>query len=163
MMAPSLACLSQTFLLVVPVKHSKCMLQWSVCAGRACGTAVACCSSWLLQVAAVCASRTVVHHSLLRHAAARHATARSRLTAKGDMHLEHSWYRGKTQELEAALVRARIPHRIVGRHPLLQRAAVRDAIAYLRLAANPDEDASWRQVYNVPPRGLGEALLCCLV
>lgn len=62
-----------------------------------------------------------------------------------------------TRPIEQALFRYRIPYRIIGGTPFIERAEVRDVMAYLRLAANPDDEAAFRRVANVPGRGFGEA------
>ncbi|WP_312030546.1 3'-5' exonuclease [Methylosinus sp. H3A] len=59
---------------------------------------------------------------------------------------------------EEALMRARIPHVIVGDVGFYQRAEVKDALALLRLAATPDDrqsDEAFRRVINEPRRGFG--------
>ncbi|HEX2756893.1 MAG TPA: 3'-5' exonuclease, partial [Thermoanaerobaculia bacterium] len=40
-----------------------------------------------------------------------------------------------------------------------ERAEIKDALAYLRLAGNPSDDVSFRRVVNVPARGVGAATL----
>jgi DNA helicase-2/ATP-dependent DNA helicase PcrA len=59
---------------------------------------------------------------------------------------------------EEALMRAHIPHVIVGDVGFYQRAEVKDALALLRLAATPDDrqsDEAFRRVINEPRRGFG--------
>ncbi|MEK8121641.1 UvrD-helicase domain-containing protein [Methylocystis sp. IM4] len=59
---------------------------------------------------------------------------------------------------EEALMRARIPHVIVGDVGFYQRAEIKDALAFLRLAATPDDrqsDEAFRRVINEPRRGFG--------
>ena len=36
-----------------------------------------------------------------------------------------------------------------------ERAEIKDALAYLRLIANRDDDASFERIVNLPPRGIG--------
>ena len=63
-------------------------------------------------------------------------------------------YRG----LEEALMRARIPYRLVGDVGFYARAEIKDALALLRLAAIPDDrqsDEAFRRVVNEPRRGFG--------
>ncbi|SUE33451.1 ATP-dependent helicase [Rikenella microfusus] len=49
-----------------------------------------------------------------------------------------------------------IPYRIYGGQSFYQRAEIKDAIAYLRLAINPKDDESLKRIINFPARGIGE-------
>jgi len=59
--------------------------------------------------------------------------------------------------LEDALRTEGIPYYVPAAYPFYQKAEVRDAIAYTRLAANPHDSVSLRRVLNAPSRGMGEA------
>src|ERR1035438_1933651 len=48
---------------------------------------------------------------------------------------------------------------LVGGTKFYERAEIKDALAYLRLANNPSDDVSFRRVVNVPARGVGTATL----
>ena len=48
-----------------------------------------------------------------------------------------------------------IPYRVYGGLRFFERAEIKDALAYLRLSANRDDDASFDRVVNNPPRGIG--------
>jgi DNA helicase-2/ATP-dependent DNA helicase PcrA len=66
-------------------------------------------------------------------------------------------YRTNAQSrvLEEALLRRRIPHKIVGSLRFYDRREVKDVIAYLRLVMNPHDAVSLRRVINSPPRSIG--------
>jgi ATP-dependent DNA helicase Rep len=70
-------------------------------------------------------------------------------------------YRGNHQSraLEKALQLARIPYHLTGAMSLLDRAEVKDVLAYLRLIANPEDDAAFLRVVNVPGRAIGATTL----
>ncbi|MBT8448687.1 MAG: DNA helicase II [Gammaproteobacteria bacterium] len=66
-------------------------------------------------------------------------------------------YRSNAQSrvLEEALLSLQIPYRIYGGLRFFERAEIKDALSYLRLVANPNDDAAIERVLNVPPRGIG--------
>jgi DNA helicase-2/ATP-dependent DNA helicase PcrA len=66
-------------------------------------------------------------------------------------------YRSNAQSrvLEEALISLKIPYRIYGGLRFFERAEIKDALAYLRLVAAPDDDTAVERVINVPPRGIG--------
>ncbi len=70
-------------------------------------------------------------------------------------------YRGNHQSraLEKALRLARVPYHVTGGTAFLDRAEVRDLIAYLRLIANPDDDAAFLRIVNLPRRDIGATTL----
>ncbi|MGQ4277456.1 DNA helicase II [Pseudidiomarina sp. E22-M8] len=70
-------------------------------------------------------------------------------------------YRSNAQSrvLEEALLHARIPYRIYGGLRFFDRQEVKDALAYLRLLANRDDDAALERVINTPTRGIGARTL----
>lgn len=61
----------------------------------------------------------------------------------------------QSRVLEEALLKAAIPYRVYGGLRFYERAEIRDAMAYLRLAANRHDDAAFERVVNVPARGIG--------
>ncbi len=67
-------------------------------------------------------------------------------------------YRSNAQSriLEEALLREGIPYRIYGGQRFFERAEIKNAMAYLRLLSQPDNDAALERVINVPARGIGE-------
>ena len=68
------------------------------------------------------------------------------------------FYRTNAQSraLEEVLIRVGLPYKVVGGTRFYERKEVKDAVAYLRALANPDDDVSLRRVLNVPKRGLGD-------
>ncbi|PFG42309.1 ATP-dependent DNA helicase PcrA [Isoptericola jiangsuensis] len=68
------------------------------------------------------------------------------------------FYRTNAQSraLEEVLIRVGLPYKVVGGTRFYERREVKDAVAYLRALANPDDDVSVRRVLNVPKRGLGD-------
>jgi DNA helicase-2/ATP-dependent DNA helicase PcrA len=73
-------------------------------------------------------------------------------------------YRTNAQSrlLEEAFLRAGLPYRLVGAQRFYGRREVKDAICYLRLVYNPDDEVSLGRVINVPPRGVGDKTLVAL-
>ena len=67
-------------------------------------------------------------------------------------------YRSNAQSrvLEEALIRAQVPYRIHGGLRFFERAEIRNAVAYLRLIANPNDDTAFERVVNLPVRGIGD-------
>ncbi|HQX34706.1 MAG TPA: UvrD-helicase domain-containing protein [Dokdonella sp.] len=70
-------------------------------------------------------------------------------------------YRGNHQSrpLEKALRIARVPYHLTGGTAFLERAEVKDLLAYLRLINNPDDDAAFLRIVNVPRREIGATSL----
>jgi DNA helicase-2/ATP-dependent DNA helicase PcrA len=66
-------------------------------------------------------------------------------------------YRSNAQSrvLEHALFSSSIPYRVYGGLRFFERMEVKHCLAYLRLAANADDDGAFLRVVNFPPRGLG--------
>lgn len=64
-----------------------------------------------------------------------------------------------SRNLEAALMARGIPYRIYGGHRFFERAEIKDALAYLRILVNPNDEISFRRIINVPKRGIGATTL----
>ncbi len=66
-------------------------------------------------------------------------------------------YRSNAQSrvLEHALFRAAIGYRVYGGQRFFERQEIKHALAYLRLAANADDDTAFTRVVNFPARGIG--------
>ena len=65
----------------------------------------------------------------------------------------------QSRVLEEALMQANIPYRVYGGMRFYERAEIKDALAYLRLATYPDDDASFERIVNTPTRGIGQRTL----
>lgn len=66
-------------------------------------------------------------------------------------------YRSNAQSrvFEEKLVASGIPYRVYGGLRFFDRAEIKNALAYLRLIANRDDDPSFERVVNLPTRGIG--------
>ena len=73
-------------------------------------------------------------------------------------------FRGNHQSraLEKALQLLRIPYHLSGGTAFLDRGEVKDALAWLRLLANPDDDAAFLRAVQSPNRGVGAGTLAKL-
>ncbi len=65
----------------------------------------------------------------------------------------------QSRAIEEAFLMLRIPHVLVGAQRFYERKEIKDAIAFLRVTANPYDDASLRRVLNVPHRGIGDTTM----
>lgn len=67
-------------------------------------------------------------------------------------------YRSNAQSrvIEEAMLKAAIPYRIYGGQRFFERAEIKNALAYLRLACNPHDNTAIERVINIPTRGIGE-------
>jgi len=70
-------------------------------------------------------------------------------------------YRTNSQSrvFEEAMRRSGLPYNIVGGFSFYERMEVRDVIAYLKLALNPNDSIALERVINSPPRGIGKQTL----
>ena len=68
------------------------------------------------------------------------------------------FYRTNAQSrvFEEVFIRPGLPHKVVGGVRFYERREVRDALAYLRVIANPDDVVSLRRIINTPRRGIGD-------
>lgn len=67
-------------------------------------------------------------------------------------------YRSNAQSrvLEEALLQQKIPYRVYGGQRFFERIEIKDALAYLRLIANRNDDSAFERVINTPTRGIGD-------
>jgi DNA helicase-2/ATP-dependent DNA helicase PcrA len=61
------------------------------------------------------------------------------------------------REFEDRFVTLGLPYRVIGGPRFYERAEIRDALAYLRVIAQPADDLAFERIVNVPKRGLGDA------
>ena len=61
----------------------------------------------------------------------------------------------QSRVLEEALLSQGVAYRVYGGLRFYERAEIKNALAYCRLAANRDDDAAFERVVNLPPRGIG--------
>ena len=62
----------------------------------------------------------------------------------------------QSRTFEEACLRHGVPYQLVGSVRFYQRQEIKDVTAYLRLIANPQDDAGFARVVNVPARGIGQ-------
>jgi DNA helicase-2/ATP-dependent DNA helicase PcrA len=70
-------------------------------------------------------------------------------------------YRSNAQsrQFEEKLIAMGIPYRVYGGLRFFERQEIKDALAYLRLLSNRDDDPSFERVINTPTRGIGPRTL----
>ncbi len=62
----------------------------------------------------------------------------------------------QSRAFEEVFRRRGLRYKLVGGFSFYNRAEVKDALAYVRLAMHPEDDVSLLRVLNVPPRGIGK-------
>lgn len=70
-------------------------------------------------------------------------------------------YRSNAQSrvIEEMLLRSGLPYQVYGGQKFFERAEIKDVLAYCRLVVNPNDDASFERVVNVPARGVGQTTM----
>jgi DNA helicase-2/ATP-dependent DNA helicase PcrA len=63
------------------------------------------------------------------------------------------------REFEDRFLALGIPYRVIGGPRFYERAEIRDALAYLRVIAQGDNDLAFERIVNKPKRGLGDATI----
>ena len=66
------------------------------------------------------------------------------------------------REFEERFIAMGLPYKVIGGPRFYERAEIRDALAYMRCVAQPDDDLAFERIYNQPKRGLGDATLAIL-
>ncbi len=65
----------------------------------------------------------------------------------------------QSQPHEYELVKRGIPYRVYGGLRFYERAEIKDALAYMRLISNPEDDSAFERIINIPTRGIGQRTL----
>jgi DNA helicase-2/ATP-dependent DNA helicase PcrA len=68
----------------------------------------------------------------------------------------------QTRELEERFIAIGLPYQIIGGFRFYERAEIRDALAYLRLIAQPADDLAFERIVNQPKRGLGDKAVAAI-
>ena len=68
----------------------------------------------------------------------------------------------QTREFEERFITLGLPYKVLGGPRFYERQEIRDALAYFRVVASPDDDLAFERIVNVPKRGIGPAALQCL-
>ena len=61
------------------------------------------------------------------------------------------------REFEDRFIQLGLPYRVIGGPRFYERMEIRDALAYLRVIAQPADDLAFERIVNTPKRGLGDA------
>jgi DNA helicase-2/ATP-dependent DNA helicase PcrA len=62
----------------------------------------------------------------------------------------------QTREFEERFIKLGLPYRVIGGARFFERMEIRDALAYLRVVAQPADDLALERIINVPKRGIGD-------
>lgn len=68
----------------------------------------------------------------------------------------------QSRTLEESFIRYGVPYRLIGGTRFYQRQEIRDALAYLRVIRNPNDNLSLMRIINVPGRGIGQVTVAHL-
>ncbi len=61
------------------------------------------------------------------------------------------------REFEERFIKLGLPYRVIGGPRFYERKEIRDALAYLRVTAQPSDDLALERIINLPKRGIGDA------
>ena len=69
------------------------------------------------------------------------------------------FYRTNAQSrvLEEQLVKSNIPYKVIGGTRFFDRKEIKDALAYLKVIVNPQDEVALKRVINTPKRGVGDS------
>jgi DNA helicase-2/ATP-dependent DNA helicase PcrA len=65
----------------------------------------------------------------------------------------------QTRAFEERFITLGLRYRVIGGLRFYERQEIRDAVAYMRVVAQPADDLALERIFNVPKRGLGDATL----
>ncbi|MEZ5815252.1 MAG: UvrD-helicase domain-containing protein [Alphaproteobacteria bacterium] len=63
----------------------------------------------------------------------------------------------QTREFEERFIQLGLPYKVIGGPRFYERMEIRDALAYLRVVAQPADDLALERIINTPKRGIGDA------
>jgi len=63
----------------------------------------------------------------------------------------------QTREFEERFITLGVPYRVIGGPRFYERQEIRDAIAYMRVLHQPDDDLAFERIVNTPRRGIGDS------
>lgn len=69
----------------------------------------------------------------------------------------------QSRAFEDALRKKNIPYRIYGGVSFYQRKEIKDLLAYVRMAMNPNDEEAFKRVVNFPARGIGDTTIARLI
>jgi DNA helicase II / ATP-dependent DNA helicase PcrA len=65
----------------------------------------------------------------------------------------------QTREFEERFIQLGLPYRVLGGQRFYERQEIRDALAYMRVIAQPADDLALERIINVPKRGIGDTTI----
>lgn len=65
----------------------------------------------------------------------------------------------QTREFEERLITLGIAYQVIGGLRFYERREIRDAVAYLRIISQPEDDLAFERIVNFPKRGIGQAAM----
>ncbi|WOO80687.1 ATP-dependent DNA helicase srs2 [Vanrija pseudolonga] len=72
-------------------------------------------------------------------------------------------YNALSRVIESSLQKDAVPSRVIGGHKFFERMEIKDLLAYLQLADNPNFTPAFLRVVNVPRRAIGDKSVADLV